>query len=186
MNKGTGLQSVLVFDLCVVTLLTWTCKSWWSHMAVSCHVASRELWPADQHLPGSHREQMGVCLPCPHGSQRTGFAHSSPVDSQEIWLWNRIWKDWDQCEAGEANEQASLAWTLVISVGVLCCQCIALPQTTLPEEPAHGHGHTAISYKGGFVTKMLKGPPYKTIPLIRWCIKIWGMLAIVPSVTYTS
>lgn len=96
-NKGIRLQSQFaLFDPLVVSLFTWKCKSWWPHKAVSCQVESRELWSIDQHLPGSRHGRMGVCLPCPHGSQKTGFAHSSPVDSQEIWLWNRIRKDWGQ------------------------------------------------------------------------------------------
>ena len=169
-NKGIRLQSPFaLFDSLVVSLFTWTCKSWWSHKAVSCHVASRELWSVDQHLPESRHGQMGVCLPCPHGSQKTGSAHSSPVDSQEIWLWNRSKR---LGSAGGLEKKRSEQ--VCMDVGSFSWSSVLFthhsPQTTLWEEPVHGtgHGHTAIDYEEGLVNEMLKGPHYKTIPSITW------------------
>ena len=129
MNKGIRLQSQFaLFDPLVVSLFTWKCKSWWPHKAVSCQVESRELRSVDQHLPGSHHGRMGVCLPCPHGSQKTGFVHSSPVDSQEIWLWNRIRKDWGQFWDWRSKGVSKFSSMLAISLGVLCYPPITPPQ----------------------------------------------------------
>lgn len=131
MNKGTRLQpQFAVLDPWTVLLFTWTCKSWWSRKAVSCQAASRELWPVDQHLLGSRRGRMGVCLRGPRGSQRPGFAHSSPADSQEIWLCSKIWKDWDQLWNWRSKRVSKFAPMLATSVGVLYYTPASPPQTT--------------------------------------------------------